>query len=199
MNLVCLAARRMRCSQQRPAQENERGFWKCDPLFADGVPSTSIHGTMPRVCNMKSTQQGTELSNEPVSHLCPQCSLKQPRHLVPVVISLPGNDPEAEHVGAKLLCSSYHQTLCFQGSNTKLILLGHAQSCWLPADRQGHRPLMLINIYIPVVPGGLSSGLLCDTSHKHVEDQVPFCATQSTKVYRDTFLCLEIAFFFCFS
>lgn len=61
----------------------------------------------------------------------------------------------------KQSCCAHHTTrLCFQGFN-KLILLHHAQFCWLPADRQGHRPLMLINICITVVPRGLNSGLHC--------------------------------------
>lgn len=84
----------------------------------------------------------------------------------------------------------YHRSHSFRDSNNKWIPLCCVLPCWLPADRQGHRLLMLINIYITVVPGGLyqiqvpsawhilqtywgSGPLLCYLVHKHIQRHIP--------------------------
>lgn len=121
---VCLAARGVRHSEKRPAQRVRDAFGSVTYPLQTVFPACRIHGTVPGAGNVRSTQQGTELSSEPISHLCLQCSLQQPQNPIPVVISLPENDPEAEwggQVGVKPLCSLYQQSLCFQGSKTKLI------------------------------------------------------------------------------
>lgn len=113
-----------RRSEAQPGEtcpESERCFWKCDLPSQTVLAARRIRGTVP---GAGSTQQGTELSYEPSSHLCLQCSLQQPQNPTPAVISLPAGDPEAERggqAGVEPLCSLHQQCLCFQGSKTKLI------------------------------------------------------------------------------
>lgn len=116
--------RKSEAQRGQSCPEGERSFGSVICPSQTVLPAHQIHSTVPGAGGMRSTQQGRELSSEPISHLCLQCSLQQPQDPIPVVISLPANHPEAERggqVGVKLLCSLYQQSLCFQGSKTKLI------------------------------------------------------------------------------
>lgn len=121
---VCLAAGGARHSQERPAQRVRDAFGSVTSPSQTALPARRIRGTAPGAGSTRSTQQGTELSYEPISHLCLQCSLQQPHSPIPGLIPLPAGDPEAERggqEGVEPLCSLYQQSLCFQGSKTKLI------------------------------------------------------------------------------